>query len=91
MDFGVETGIFLAYTAGLLIIYLFGKMFIAPLKLLLKLVVSSIIGGLVLVFIKALGGVWGIIMPVNVITALLAGALGLPGVVAMLIYFNIFH
>ena len=30
MDFGMEAGIFLAYTAGLMLIYFFGKILIVP-------------------------------------------------------------
>ncbi len=90
MDFGMEIGIFLAYTAGLTVIYLFGRLLIVPAKILLKLVVSSIIGGAVLLVINFIGGIIGISLPVNIITALMAGALGVPGILGMLIYFNLF-
>ncbi len=89
MDFGMEAGIFLAYTAGIMLIYLFGRLLIVPVKFLLKLMASSIVGGLVLVLINFAGGGIGIALPVNIITALMAGVLGIPGVLGMLVYFNI--
>lgn len=89
MDFGMEAGIFLAYTAGIMMIYLFGRLLIVPVKFLLKLIASSIVGGLVLVLINVAGGGLGIALPVNIITALIAGVLGVPGVLGMLMYFNI--
>ena len=89
MDFGMEAGIFLAYTAGIMLIYLFGRLLIVPVKFLLKLMAISIVGGLVLVLINFAGGGIGIALPVNIITALMAGVLGIPGVLGMLVYFNI--
>lgn len=89
MDFGMEAGIFLAYTAGIMMIYLFGRLLIIPVKFLIKLLVSSVAGGLALVLINLAGGGIGIVLPVNIITALLSGVLGVPGVLGLLIYFNI--
>ncbi len=89
MDFGMEAGIFLAYTAGIMMIYLFGRLLIVPVKFLLKLIASSVVGGLVLLLINVAGGGLGIALPVNIITALIAGVLGVPGVLGLLVYFNI--
>ena len=90
MDFGLEAGIFLAYTAGLLIIYFFGRILLVPLKKLFKLVVNSLVGGIILLVINIAGSAVGIAMPVNLLTSLIAGLLGIPGVAGLLIYFNFF-
>ena len=42
MDFGMEAGIFLAYTAGLMLIYFFGKILIVPIKSLIKLLFNGV-------------------------------------------------
>ena len=88
MDFGLESGIFLAYAAGLFLIYIFGRLLIVPVKMLLKLLASSVAGGIILLLINAAGGVIGIMVPVNIATAAVTGVLGVPGVLALLIYFN---
>lgn len=88
MDIGTEAGIFLAYAAGILIIYFFGRVMLLPLKKILKLIINSIIGGLILMLINILGAGFGIAIPVNVITALIAGVLGFPGIVMTVLYFN---
>lgn len=88
MDIGTEAGIFLAYTTGMLLIYFFGRMMLAPLKKILKLMINSIIGGLILMLINILGAGFGIAIPINMITALIAGLLGLPGIVMTTLYFN---
>lgn len=90
MDFGTEAGIFLAYTSGLLMIYFFGRILLVPLKKLFKLVVNSLVGGLILLAINIAGAAVGLVMPVNLLTSLIAGLLGIPGVVGLLVYFNFF-
>ena len=88
MDFSMEVTIFLAYAAGLIAIYFLGKLLIVPIKTILKLMLNSIIGGLILLLINAFGSSLGIFLPVNLITAVMAGVLGVPGIVGILIYFN---
>lgn len=88
MDLGMEAGIFLAYSAGLLIVYFFGRALLLPLKKALKLVVNSLVGAVALILINVVGAGIGIVMPVNVITAGIVGILGLPGTAALFIYFN---
>ena len=89
MGFDMEAGIFLAYAAGLMVIFVFGKLLLVPLKKLIKFIVSSIIGGLVLVIINSAGAIAGIMIPVNVVTAMITGLLGLPGIVGLIIFFNV--
>lgn len=88
MDIGMEAGIFLAYTAGMLIIYFFERLMLVPLKKIMKLLLNSIVGGVILILVNMAGAGIGIVIPVNVITAVIAGLLGIPGVAMMIIYFN---
>ena len=89
MSFGLEAGIFVAYAAGLFLIYVLGKLLIVPLKWVGRLLINSIIGGIVIFFINLIGGYWGIFLPLNVLTAVITGLLGVPGVVCLLIFFNL--
>ena len=88
MDLGVEAGVFLIYAAAIIVLFLFGRILLLPMKLLLKVTVNSLVGGLFLVLINVAGTGAGIVMPVNIITAVIAGVLGLPGVAGLVIYFN---
>ena len=88
MSFGMEAGIFLAYALGILGVYFFGKMLLIPLAKLFKLLISSLLGGLVLVIINAVGSGIGLMIPLNLLTAAIVGVLGLPGMAGLLVYFN---
>ena len=88
MDIGMEAGIFLAYSVGLLVVYFFGRMMLVPLKKLMKLLLNSVIGGACLLAINVLGSSFGIAVPINILTAICTGILGVPGVIAITVYFN---
>lgn len=88
MDFGMEASIFLAYALGILGVYFFGRMLLLPLAKLLKLLGCSLLGGIALLLINAIGPSIGIMVPLNLLNAVIAGVLGLPGVACLIIYFN---
>ena len=85
MNMSMEITIFLAYAIGLLIVYVFGKLLFVPAKLLGKLLFNSILGGLFIIFVNLFGQNFGISIPLNILNAIVVGALGIPG--AALIYF----
>ena len=88
MSFGLEVGIFAAYAAGLFLIYILGKLLIVPLKWAGRLALNSLIGGVLILLVNAVGGYWGIFLPLNLLTAVIAGVLGIPGVLFLLLFFN---
>ena len=73
-----------AYALGLILLLVFIKIFYTPLKVALKLCCNAIFGGLILVFINFLGEYIGLSIGVNLLTSLVAGVLGLPGISLML-------
>ena len=86
--FGVQASVFLTYAGAVLLIFLLGKIFLWPLKLVLKLAVSSIIGGALILLINLVTGLFGfLLIPLNLLTALVVGVLGIPGVLLLLILF----
>ena len=89
MSFGLEVGIFAAYAAGLFLIYILGKLLIVPLKWAGRLALNSLIGGVLILLVNAVGGYWGIFLPLNLLTAVIAGVLGIPGVLFLLLFFNL--
>ncbi len=87
MSFGLETGIFAAYAAGLFLIYFLGKLLVLPLKWMGRLFLSSLLGGAILIIVNFFGGYWGIFVPLNPLTAVGAGVLGVPGVICLICFF----
>ena len=82
---GVQMGVFLTYVGAIVLIFLVGKIFLWPLKLVLKLAASSVIGGLAILIINALGAGFGLMIPLNLISAAIVGVLGIPRVMLLLI------
>ena len=86
--FGLQARVLLTYAGAILLVFLLGKIFLWPLKLVLKLVVSSIIGGALILLINLAAGLFGLLLiPLNLLTALVVGVLGIPGVLLLLILF----
>lgn len=83
MDTGMEVIIFLAYAAGLLIIFLLAKFFAFSGRIILKIVINSICGGIILIVINLIGASFGIHLPINVVTGFGIGTLGIPGIVLL--------
>jgi len=84
-----DFNVILAYAFGIILIYLLGRMFLMPIKLIFRLIYNALIGGAMLWVLNVAGGYIGFNIAVNPITALIAGFLGLPGVV-LLILFKVF-
>lgn len=82
---GVQMGVFLTYVGAIVLIFIVGKIFLWPLKLVLKLAASSVIGGFAILIINALGAGFGLLIPLNLISAVIVGILGVPGVILLLI------
>lgn len=88
MSFGLEVGIFLAYAAGLFVIYIMGKLLIVPIKWVARLMLNSVIGGVIILLVNLVGDQVGIYLPLNILTAAIVGILGAPGAACLLVFFN---
>ncbi len=75
----------ITYLACICFLFLFGRIFIVPLKKILKLVLNSVLGGLVIFIINFVGASFGFHVGLNVFTSILVGLLGLPGAVILII------
>lgn len=88
---GVQIGVFLTYVGAIILIFLVGKVFFWPIKLILKLLLSSAAGGALILLLNVLAGAIGaagdagILIPLNALNALIVGILGIPGAVLLLI------
>ena len=75
----------ITYLACICFLFLFGRIFIVPLKKILKLVLNSVIGGVVIFLINLVGANFGFHIGLNFFTSVLVGLLGLPGAVVLVI------
>lgn len=75
----------ITYLACICFLFIFGKMFIIPIKKVLKLVLNSILGGITIFLINLIGGTFGFHIGLNIFTSILVGLLGLPGAVCLVI------
>lgn len=85
---GLELSVLFTYAGAILLIFLLGKILLWPLKLVLKLALSSIAGGVLILAMNLIAGAFGFfLIPLNFLTALVVGVLGIPGVILLLILF----
>lgn len=85
---GIEMGVFLTFGGSLILLFLLGKALLVPLKYILRLMFNSLLGAVVLLVINFFGANFGVLIPFNIINAVVVGVLGLPGAVMLLILCN---
>ena len=81
----MEPNILIAYLIGILFIFFIGKIFIIPLKHIFKLILNSIVGGVLILLINLIGENFGFHIGLNLITAIFVGLLGIPGSVLLVL------
>lgn len=74
-----------AYAAGLVLLFVFCRIFIRPIKWMLKLLINGFLGGLILAAVNFAGGFAGITVIINPLSALISGLLGVPGVILVIV------
>ncbi len=79
-----EIGIVLAYSAGIMLIFMLSWLLIIPFKIVGKFILNALIGGLLIVVFNFFGQFTGVYVGLNEITALIVGILGIPGFIAIL-------
>lgn len=80
----METSI-LTFLACICFLFLIGRILIIPIKIIVKLILNSILGGLLILAINILGGMFGIHISINIITCIIVGILGIPGAIVLLL------
>lgn len=83
---GLELTVILAYAIGLILLYLIGWFLVIPIKIIIRLIWNGIIGGIMLFVFNIVGGFFDITIVINPVTALIAGFLGVPGVILLIIF-----
>ena len=67
------------FIACIVFLFVFGKIFIMPLKSIFKLILNSLLGGILIFIINAVGANFNFHIGLNIFTAIFVGLLGVPG------------
>ena len=79
----LEMNNIIVYFACIILIFIISKLFIMPIKKILKLIFNSILGGIIIYLINIVGSTFNFHIGLNIYTALVTGFLGIPGVVLL--------
>lgn len=86
----LDYGMIAAYAVGIFLLYMIGRSLAAPFKLIGKVVLNLVIGGAILALLNYVGQYINFHIAFNAITALIAGFLGIPGVVLLIVLTQLF-
>ncbi len=75
---------------GIFLLWLIIKLFSTPIKWALKLLLNAVLGFVMLFIFNFLGGFVGLELTVGWLSAIVAGVLGIPGIVLLLLIENFF-
>lgn len=81
----MDTNTIITYLACICFLFIFGRLFVLPIKTILKLVINSIFGGILIYVVNWVGSIFSFHIGLNFITAILVGMLGIPGAVLLVI------
>ncbi len=81
----MDNNAIITYLACIFFLFLFGRIFIIPIKNILKLAINSILGGVLIFIINAIGKIFGFHIGLNIVTAIFVGILGIPGAILLCI------
>lgn len=81
----LDNNAIITYLACIFFLFLFGRIFIIPIKNILKLAINSILGGVLIFIINAIGKIFGFHIGLNIVTAIFVGILGIPGAILLCI------
>ncbi|MBQ8526702.1 MAG: pro-sigmaK processing inhibitor BofA family protein [Clostridia bacterium] len=82
---GMTFGTVVGYLLGLLIIFVAARIFFAPLKVIVRLLINSVIGIGILFVINLMKPVLNIYIGINAVSALVVGILGIPGLCLLML------
>ncbi len=84
MGDGLDWNLVAAAAFGLFMLLFLSRVFYKPLKLFLRTVLWTALGGLAIYLYNYAGAFWGLAIGLNVISAFVVGVMGLPGLGALI-------
>ena len=83
--YDIDINFVLAFLFGIFVLYLLARILYFPLRIFFRFLVNSIAGGILLAIFNYFGAFWGLQIGLNIVTALVVGLLGIPGIILLLI------
>lgn len=80
------TNLVIAIIFLLVIVLIIAQLIMKPLKLVWKLIINSVIGLVLLMLTNYIGAFFSFSLPLNVLTILIAGFLGVPGILLLVCF-----
>lgn len=80
----LEYNSIIAFVASLFFLFIFGKIFIVPLKIILRFMLNSLLGGVIIYIINIMGELINFHIGLNIITSIIVGLLGIPGAILII-------
>ena len=71
--------------AVIVAVYVLIKIIAAPIKKIFKLLLNAVCGFVLLFIANFIGGFFNFAIPVNILTCIIAGAFGIPGVIFLVV------
>ena len=81
----MDVKMLIVYIACIIGIFIIGKIFIVPIKVIMKLILNTVLGAILLYIINIIGASFNFHIGINLITTLVTGILGIPGVILLIL------
>lgn len=81
---------YLVLVLTIIAVIIIAKIFTWPLKKIIKLLLNIALGLVMILLVNVFGEGIGLHIPFNIVTAIISGSLGIPGVVALIVINYIF-
>lgn len=76
---------YLIFIGAIVAVFIILKILAWPIKKIIKILINIAIGGVLLLIVNYIGGYFNFMIPINWVSALVVGFLGIPGVVILAI------
>ncbi len=81
----MDKKIVLVFIACIAIIIIFGKYFLLPARKIIKIIINSVIGAIIIFLINTIGTSFNFHIGLNIITSIIVGILGIPGAILLIL------
>lgn len=81
----MNLNIVLTFALGIILLFLVARLLFGPLRIVGRLIWNALLGGVLLYLINLVGVKIGLHLPLNPVSALVVGFLGIPGVILLLV------
>jgi inhibitor of the pro-sigma K processing machinery len=78
------------FLIAVLFFIILAKFFLWPLKIVVKLILNGALGIIILLVVNLIGASFNFFIGINIVTALIAGFFGVPGVIFLILFKLIF-